>query len=102
MRLRRTGRFGVRRYHADLIGGKGGTRTLDPGIMSAGLGSQVSDFSTFGQTAVAAKCLKVHRRAGENPAELPRARMYCREQNQQTLRVPRARSQAPCLLSSLS
>src|SRR5205807_7502352 len=33
MRLRRTGRFGVRRYHADPIGGKGGTRTLDPGIM---------------------------------------------------------------------
>src|SRR5207302_5460761 len=32
-RLRRTRRFGVRRYHADLIGGKGGTRTLDPGIM---------------------------------------------------------------------
>src|SRR5207302_10893030 len=68
------------RYHADLIGGKGGTRTLDPGIMSAFLGSQVSDFSTFGQAAVAAKCLKVHRRAGEIPANLPRARMYCGEQ----------------------
>src|SRR5580658_4799489 len=62
------------------IGGKGGTRTLDPGIMSAVCRGQVSDFSTSGQTAVAAKCLKVHRRAGENPADLPRARMYCCEQ----------------------
>jgi hypothetical protein len=35
LRLRRPGNFGLRRYHADLIGGKGGTRTLDPGIMSA-------------------------------------------------------------------
>ena len=64
----------------EIIGGKGGTRTLDPGIMSAFLGSEVFDFTTFGQTAVAAKCLKVHRRAGENPADLPRARMYCGEQ----------------------
>jgi len=56
---------------------------LDPDIMSAGCGDQVSDFSTFGQTAVAAKCLKVHRRAGEIPANLPRARMHC---GQQTLR----------------
>jgi hypothetical protein len=40
-------------------------------LWCAGLGSQVSDFSTFGQTAVAAKCLKVHRRAGEIPANLP-------------------------------
>src|SRR6266513_3514555 len=41
------------------VGGKGGTRTLDPGIMSAVCRDQVSDFSIFGQTAVAAKCLKV-------------------------------------------
>src|SRR5947207_13137602 len=41
---------------------------------------QVSDFSTFGQAAVAAKCLKVHRRAGEIPANLPRVRLYCGEQ----------------------
>ena len=79
VRLHRLGNPGIDRYHADLIGGKGGTRTLDPGIMSAFLGSEVFDFTTFGQTAVAAKCLKVHPRAGENPADLPRARMYCRE-----------------------
>ena len=80
LRLRRRGKFALPRYHADLTGGKGGTRTLDPGIMSAFLGSEVFDFTTFGQTAVAAKCLKVHRRAGEIPANLPRARMYCGEQ----------------------
>src|ERR1700752_970271 len=34
MRLRRTAYFDGARYKADLIGGKGGTRTLDPGIMS--------------------------------------------------------------------
>jgi hypothetical protein len=34
LRLRRPGKSGNRRYHSDLIGGKGGTRTLDPGIMS--------------------------------------------------------------------
>jgi hypothetical protein len=34
MRLRRTAYFDGARYHADLIGGKGGTRTLDPGIVS--------------------------------------------------------------------
>ena len=28
--------LGGDRYHSDSIGGKGGTRTLDPGIMSAG------------------------------------------------------------------
>jgi len=72
MRLRRTAYFDGARYHADLIGGKGGTRTLDPGIMSAVCRGQVSDFSTSGQTAVAAKCLKVHRRAVEIPANLPR------------------------------
>ena len=33
--LAATGRLGHGRYHTDLIGGKGGTRTLDPGIMSA-------------------------------------------------------------------
>jgi hypothetical protein len=33
MRLRRTAYFDGARYQADLIGGKGGTRTLDPGIM---------------------------------------------------------------------
>ena len=38
---------------------------------------QVSDYSTFGQAAVAAKCLKVHRRAGEIPANLPRTNLYC-------------------------
>jgi hypothetical protein len=38
LRLRRRGKLGHRRYHADLIGGKGGTRTLDPGIMSPVLG----------------------------------------------------------------
>jgi hypothetical protein len=70
--------LGGDRDRCDSIGGKGGTRTLDPGIMSADCRSQVSEFSTFGQTAVAAKCLKVHRRAGEIPANLPRARMYCR------------------------
>ena len=37
-RLRRGGRFGLRRYRSDLIGGKGGTRTLDPGIMSGNFG----------------------------------------------------------------
>jgi hypothetical protein len=31
----RRGKFALPRYHADLISGKGGTRTLDPGIMSA-------------------------------------------------------------------
>jgi hypothetical protein len=36
MRLRRPGKFGIGPYHADLNGGKGGTRTLDPGIMSLG------------------------------------------------------------------
>ena len=35
VRLRRTPSFGAARYHPDLTGGKGGTRTLDPGIMSA-------------------------------------------------------------------
>jgi hypothetical protein len=39
MRLRRTGYFDGARYHADSIGGKGGTRTLDPGIMSRPEGS---------------------------------------------------------------
>ena len=34
LRLRRRGKFALPRYHADLIGGKGGTRTFDPGIMS--------------------------------------------------------------------
>ncbi len=34
MRLRRVGIWRADLYHADLIGGKGGTRTLDPGIMS--------------------------------------------------------------------
>jgi len=58
-----------------------------PRIMSAFLGSEVFDFTTFGQTAVAAKCLKVHRREGENPANLPRSRMYCWQANQQTLRA---------------
>ena len=77
MRLRRRGKLGHRRYHTDLIGGKGGTRTLDPGIMSADGRDQVSDFSTLGQAAVAAKCLKVHRRAGEIPANLPRTNLYC-------------------------
>ena len=38
LRLRRRGKFGLRRYRADFIGGKGGTRTLDPGIMSPVLG----------------------------------------------------------------
>ena len=35
LRLRRGGLIRPGRYLADLIGGKGGTRTLDPGIMSA-------------------------------------------------------------------
>jgi hypothetical protein len=47
--------------------------------MSADGRDQVSDFSTFGQAAVAAKCLKVHRGAGEIPANLPRVRAYCGE-----------------------
>jgi hypothetical protein len=82
MRLPWSGVLSAAPYHFDLIGGKGGTRTLDPGIMSAGCRGQVSDFSTSGQTAVAAKCLKVPRRAGEIPANLPRARMYCGELRQ--------------------
>src|SRR5579863_6680246 len=53
------------------------SRNLDSGIMSAVCRGQVSDFSSFGQTAVAAKCLKVPRRAAEIPANLPRTRMYC-------------------------
>src|SRR5437588_3807759 len=69
--------LGGDRYQSDSIGGKGGTPTLDPGIMSADGRDQVSDFSTFGQAAVAAKCLKVHRRAGEIPANLPRTNLYC-------------------------
>ena len=36
LRSRRVGSLGADLQHADLIGGKGGTRTLDPGIMSAG------------------------------------------------------------------
>lgn len=38
-----------------------------PGIMSAGVQTQMFDLSTFWQTAVAARCLKMHRRAGEIP-----------------------------------
>jgi hypothetical protein len=53
-------------------GGKGGNRTLDRGIMSALIGTQVADSKQFGQSAVAAKCLKVHRSAGEIPANFPR------------------------------
>jgi hypothetical protein len=41
--------------------------------MSAVCRGQVTDFPTFGQTAVAAKCLKVHRRAAEFP-QISRAR----------------------------
>ena len=33
LRLRPTGHFGWRSHRSDLTGGKGGTRTLDPGIM---------------------------------------------------------------------
>jgi hypothetical protein len=73
------------------IGGKGGTRTLDPGIMSAVCRGQVSDFSTFGRTAVAAKCLKVHRRARENPADLPRANLLCKRHTQRQQPVNTAR-----------
>src|SRR5207302_9037416 len=40
----------------------------------------VINYSTSRQPAVAANGLKVHRRAGEIPANLPRARMYCGEQ----------------------
>src|SRR5882762_7069945 len=36
VRLRRTAYFDAAPHHADSIDGKGGTRTLDPGIMSAG------------------------------------------------------------------
>ena len=32
--VRQSSKFGLHRYRSDSIGGKGGTRTLDPGIMS--------------------------------------------------------------------
>jgi len=41
MRLRRLAIFRTGRYFADSIGGKGGTRTLDPVIMSADPGDSV-------------------------------------------------------------
>jgi hypothetical protein len=37
MRLSRSGGLSTAPYQFDLIGGKGGTRTLDPGIMSCEL-----------------------------------------------------------------
>jgi hypothetical protein len=60
--------------------------------MSADGRDQVSDFSTFGQAAVAAKRLKVHRRAGEIPANLPRTNLYCQR--------PAARGRSAAVQSS--
>jgi hypothetical protein len=72
--------FNLLKYKGNLIG-KGGTRTLDPGIMSAVAEIQVADFPQVGQTAVAAECPEEQRCAEAIPAYLPRTHSDCRPVN---------------------
>ena len=63
LRLRRRGKLGHPRYHADLIGGKGGTRTLDPGIMS---GPRLKVIRKFNHLPRGARCTLARRSTTEH------------------------------------